>query len=180
MEWAGIIIRKSNHLQQQPPPTNLASPSPQTTSRSPEAPHSLEDLSDVGSQGIDILQMPKHKEFDQDFLGSQESLCIGRSMTLGERDGSINNSNKDELDKEEQERGGLEQMLWPLEVIEGIQNYRQQYMLSVGGTIGHAMMKCELQVKFTTVIRTKRCFYKAEKKVAQSCTSAKSSTLDRH
>ena len=60
---------------------------------------------------MNILQMREAAEFDPDFLQSQENVCMRQSMSFGEDYGSIDDSHKGHFHKEEQERGGLEELL---------------------------------------------------------------------
>lgn len=115
MEWDGIPVRRSLRLVHEPP--TLAPPTPPSPPSDHEIPTLLHDLRDLGP-GVEIIPLPDtNMEFNLDYLTSQEE--PNRQQSSG---GEFMNMD-DESDGENGTGGGLEEILWPPEMLMQARSY---------------------------------------------------------
>lgn len=122
MEWDNIPVRRSERLQQEIPPTISTTTSSSQNSEAIEnqqVPVEIGDLPDVG-HGIEVFPLQDMDiPFEGDFLHSQEA----NHEQLADCEELYSD---DEGDYDMPGGGGLEEMLWPPEMLREARNYGSQ------------------------------------------------------
>lgn len=112
MGYEGIRLRRSSRLvpsEAPPSPPSTETPSPDV-----HIPDSLDELPDLGS-GVELVALPDTEiDFDATYLTSQEH----NHDKYSDYEHEI-----DEADSEEEIGGGLEEILWPLELLNQAGSY---------------------------------------------------------
>ena len=126
MEWEGIPVRRSSRLQQDLEPI-LAPLTPPSSPDEEVVPLQMDDLPDMGP-AVQIYNLPDTEiGFDGDYLASQEQ---HRGYYASEEEDlqSVNS------DYDSESGGGLEEMLWPPEVLMHARNYGARGRKRKGGS----------------------------------------------